>query len=229
VPRPGKTPRRRLGWLGPALLALGVAAAGVGIWYIRAAAPLAGAVIDTFDIGSGGKIVINAEAGSGDRAFVSVYDGDALRWQELIPHYAGRAGRPAVSWSTRGHVMSVRVERDHREELWALGLPDGEKGGALFLAPEHEPIAAQLAVELPAEKDVPLSVHDDTRSFELVSGPGWHQLVGIDLPTGKALWKLELGPEPITRLGVADGRVDVDQGAARRQIDVRDGHDAKPT
>lgn len=217
-----KEPRRRLGWLGPALLAVGLAAGGTGIWYIRAAKPHPGAVIDTIPIGGGAKIVVSAEEG-GDHSFIGVYDGDQLRWQQLIPHYAGRAGRPAVSWSDAGHVLSVRVERDGRQELWALGLPDGEKGGALFLAPEHEPLMSQLDLETPEDKSLPLSFHDGVRSYELVEGPGWHQIVGIDLPTGKALWKIELGRETVTRVELNGGQIDLYQGEELRRINPFNG------
>lgn len=229
-----KVPRRRLGWLGPAILAVGVAGAAAGIWYIRAAKPVPGAVIDTIPIDGGAKIVVRAEDG-GEHSFVELWDGSGeLRWSQFIPHYAGRAGRPAVSWGQ--NVMSVRVERDNRQELWALGLPDGSKGGALFLAPEHEPIPPQLLLEKPEEATLPLSFHDGVRSYELVGGPGWHQIIAIDLRTGKALWKIELGKELVTRVAIVGGQIDLYQGEEWRRINPFNGRwyyprsdQAKPT
>src|SRR4029079_17010401 len=46
-----------------------------------------------------------------------------------------------------------------------------------------------------------------------VSGSDWHQLVAIDLASGRALWAQELGPVPVRAGGVSDGQVWIDQGA----------------
>lgn len=230
---PPVTPRRRLGWLGPAIIAVGVAVGGLGVWYIKHARPAPGETVDTVALDGGLRIVIRAEAG-GEHSFVEVWAGDELRWTQFIPHYAGRAGRSAIAWSA--NTMSVRVERDGREEVWALGLPDGTKGGSLFLAPEHEPIPPQLAFEKPEEATVPLTLRDGIRSYELVSGPGWHQIIAIDLPTGKALWKIELGPEVVTKVAIIGGQIDLYQGSEWRRINPFNGRwyypgsgQAKPT
>ena len=59
---------------------------------------------------------------------------------------------------------------------------------------------------------MPLTLHDGAHSYELVEGPGWHQVIAIDLPTGKARWKLELGKEPITHVAIANGALEITQG-----------------
>ena len=52
------------------------------------------------------------------------------------------------------------------------------------------------------------------------------KLVGIDLPTGRALWSRELGRAPVLRAGVAYGVVWVDQGAGLVYYSARSGADA---
>jgi len=190
--------RSRLGWLGPVLVIFGLGVGSAGAWYYAVAAPREGDIIDTIGVDASTFFVVRAEA-DGDRAFLELHDTSAqseLQWQALIPHYAGSAGRRGVSWGQG--VVTVRVERGGEEELWVLAMASAAKVASLRLAPEHEPIPMQVAE--------PLSVSDGERTYELVSAPDWHQLVAIDLKTGQALWKQDLGAKPYASMRVV-GRI----------------------
>lgn len=193
--------RSRLGWLGPAIVLVGAAVAALGVWYVVHARPSAGAVIDTIAIDDRRALVVRAEAG-GERAFVELRDGDVVTWQALVPHYGGHPGAPGIAWSPT--AVSVRVVRDGHAELFALAMHDASKLGGMRLAPEHGPI-----VDDPAS---PVTLTDHIRTYEVVSGPDWHQLAAIDLKSGRALWSRELGPAPVRAGGVAPDVVWVDQG-----------------
>ena len=209
-----RTSRRALGWLGPAIVLVGAAVAGLGGWYVVHARPSAGAVIDTIAIDERRSLVVRAEAG-GDRAFVELRDGDEVKWQALVPHYAGRPGAPGVAWSPT--AVSVRVIRDGHAELFALAMHDASKLGGMRLAPQHDKM-----VEDPAS---PVTITDHVRSYELVAGPDWHQLVAIDLASGKGLWLRELGPDPIRAAGVDRHGVWIEQGTRRRTFAPLTGTD----
>ena len=51
-------------------------------------------VIDTISIDATHSVVVRAESG-GDRSFLELREGDAVKWQALIPHYIGDHARPA--------------------------------------------------------------------------------------------------------------------------------------
>src|SRR5262245_29236914 len=110
--------RSHLGWLGPAIVLIGAAVAGLGVWYIVRAKPKPGPVIDTIAI-DGGKLVVRAEDG-GERSFLELRAGEELKWQALIPHYVGAPGRPGIAWSA--NAVTVRVERHGRAEVFAFSL-----------------------------------------------------------------------------------------------------------
>jgi hypothetical protein len=197
--------RSRLGWLGPAIVLVGVAVAGLGGWYVVHARPSAGPVIDTIAIDGRQTLVIRGET-KGDRAFVELRDGDEVKWQALVPHYAGRRGSPGIAWSST--AVSVRVIRNGHAELFALAMHDASKLGGMRLAHQHGAV-----VDDPVS---PVTLTDHVRSYEIVSGADWHQLVAIDLTSGKAQWYRELGPAPVRAGGVEPGGVWIDQGAGRR-------------
>lgn len=202
----------RLGWLGPAIVLVGAAVAGLGAWYIVHARPAAGAVVDTIAIDGDRALVVRAEAG-GERAFVELHEGGELRWQALVPRYGGRPGAPGVAWSAT--AVSVRVIRDGRAELFALTMRDASKLGGMQLAPDHGPIAT--------DAPGPVTLTDHVRSYEVVSGPDWHQVVAVDLGRGRALWSAELGPAPVRAGGLDEGKLWIDQGNGRRYFDVLTG------
>lgn len=203
---------RWLGYLGPAILIVGAAAAGAAVWYMEHARPEAGAVIDTIVIDPTHTVVLRAEAG-GDRSFIEVHEGDKLKWQALIPHYAGEPGRPAIAWSDVS--ITVRVERGPSAEVFAFERGKAAKIGGLRLAVEHEPITTQPTG--------PITLTDHVRSYELVGGAGWNQIIAIDLHTGKGVWKDDLGPEPITAGGIDEHGIWLQQGQNRRVLDPATG------
>jgi hypothetical protein len=206
--------RAHLGWIGPAIVGIGVAVGALGAWYMVHARPAPGAEIDRIAIDDRHALVVRAEAG-GDRAFVELRDDQAVVWQALVPRYGGRPGAPGIAWSPT--AVSVRVIRDGHAELFALSMHDASKLGGMRLAPDHGPIAA------PA--DGPVTLTDHERSYEIVSGPDWHQLVAIDLASGHALWARELGPAPVRTGGVTPGRVWIDQGAGPHIFAALTGRD----
>ncbi|HEX2685214.1 MAG TPA: hypothetical protein VHN14_01285 [Kofleriaceae bacterium] len=204
--------RSRLGWLGPAIVLVGAAVSAVGVWYIVHARPSAGAVIDTIAIDDHHALVVRAEAG-GDRAFVELREDDVVTWQALVPPYGGHPGVRGIAWSPTS--VSVRVIRDGYAELFALAMHDASKLGGVRLAPQHGQI-----VDDPAS---PVTLTDHVRSYEVVSGPDWHQLVAIDLRSGRALWYRELGAAPVRAGGVTQDRVWIDQGTGPRFFGVLTG------
>jgi hypothetical protein len=192
--------RTRLGWLGPVIVIVGAAVAALGVWYMVHARPEPGDVVDRVPIDGQRALIVRSERRS-DRAFVELHDGDQLLWQAMVPRYQGGPGRPGIAWG--GSAVSVRVIRNGRAELFALALHDAAKLGGMQLAPNHGPI-----VDDPAS---PVTLTDHIRSYEVVSGADWHQLVAIDLTSGKALWRRELGQLPVRAGGAADGVVWIDQ------------------
>ena len=206
--------RRWLGYLGPAIVVLGILIAAVGVWYVRTAAPVAGAEFDRIAIDDTHAFVIRLDAKDPDRSFLELREKDDVKWQALIPHYAGAPGRPALAWSD--NIVTVRVERSGRAEVFAFTISTSAKVGALRLAPEHEPITTQ--------KQGPITLTDHIRSYEIASGPGWNQIVAIGLDTGKGVWKVDLGPEPITDGGVDGSSVWLVQGGKRLRLETATGH-----
>jgi hypothetical protein len=203
---------RRLGWLGPVIVLVGVAVAALGVWFMITSKPTPGEVIDTFVVDPHTSIVVRAEQG-GDRSFVELSADNEVRWQALIPRYAGRKGNPGVAWSPV--AVSVRVIRDERAEIFAVSMQDASKLGGIHLAAEHGPIARDATG--------PLTLTDHVRSYEIISGPDWHQLAAIDLNLGEPLWKRELGPAPIEAAAVEGGLVWVQQRGVKRHFRVFNG------
>jgi hypothetical protein len=214
TPAATATPARRshLGWLGIAIVALGVAASIAGALYVMHVRPKAGVVIDAIPIGPNAEVVIRAEDG-GSRNFLELHVDGKLRWQAYIPHYAGSKGRPAIAWGP--DTLTVRIERDGRAEVFAYSLDTAAKIGGFQLAFEHEPIQTQPTG--------PITLTDHLRSYEFVGGPDWHQLIAVNLGTGTGVWKVDLGPAPVTDGGVKDGTVWVQQGSVRRAFDAVTG------
>jgi hypothetical protein len=205
-------PRRRLGWLGPAIAIAGAAIAGLGTWYMASARPEVGAVIDTIRIDDRASFVVRAEEG-GDRNFVELREGDRLVWRALVPPYAGRPGVPGIAWNRI--AVSVRVLRNRRAEVFALSRGNAAKLGGFRLAPGQGP--AVIATH------GPVTLTDHVRSYEIVGGDGWHQLVAFDLSTGEGTWKQDLGAAPIDDGGIEHDIVWLLQAGRKRTFRVADG------
>ena len=205
--------RRWLGYLGPAIVVLVILVAAVGVWHVRTAAPVAGAEFDRIPIDATRTFVIRLDAKDPRRSFLELREGDDVKWQALIPHYAGAPGRPAIAWSD--NIVTVRVERDGRAEVFAFTISTSAKVGALRLAPEHEPITTQATG--------PITLTDHVRSYEIAGGPGWNQIVAIGLDTGKGVWKVDLGPEPVTAGGIDGSTLWLEQGGKRRRLETATG------
>ncbi len=196
--------KTRLGYLGPAILLVGLIVGAFGVWIIFKNKPEAGGVIDTLVIDSTTKIVIRAEAG-GPRAFVELQQDGGVKWQALVPPYAGGPGRVGVTWSDV--AVSVRVIRGDKAELFSLSRANGSKLGGMHLASEHDKIKLDATG--------PLSIGDGNRSYELVEGDGWNQITAVDQKLGTALWKKELGPTPITKGTVEGGQLILEQAGTK--------------
>ena len=207
----------RLGYLGPVIVAVGAAVAGVGTWYAIHARPRAGDTIESIDLGSGGTLLVRAEANGGERDFLELRYQDEVQWQALIPHYAGGPGRSGIAWGPT--AVTVRIERSGRAEVFALSMHDSTKLGGFRLAPEHEPITTQTSG--------PITLTDHIRSYELVGGTDWHEMVAVDLRTGNALWKTVLGKSPITAGGVTGADLWLVQDGQKRHFNVFTGREDK--
>lgn len=204
--------RRRLGWLGPVIVLVGAAVAALGVWYMVTARPKPGAVIDTIAIGDDRALVVRAEADS-ERNFIELREGKRTLWQALVPPYAGRPGAPGLAWNDV--AVSVRVIRNGRPEVFAIAMTNGSKLGGFRLAPGKTAVRKATAG--------PVTLTDHERSYEIVSGDGWNELVAIDLGTGQARWRQDLGPGLIEAGGIDGNLVWLRQRGQRREFAKHDG------
>lgn len=209
--------RVRLGWLGPALVLLGVAVAAVGIVYMIVARPAAGAEIHSLRVSDKATLVVRAEAG-GERNFVELVRDGRVVWQSIVPMYAGRRDAPGIAWNDV--AVSVRIIRNRRAEIFALSMKDGSKLGGFGLAPELGEVVPQTAG--------PVTLTDHVRSYEIVAGAGWHHVVAFDLTTGRALWSHDLGATPISAGRIEGGAVVLVQGGATRRFETATGIERPP-
>ena len=209
------TKGRRIGWIGIVLFGVGAAIAVLGAWYVLHARPKVGETIDTIQIDPDTKFIISAEAGDGVRSFIELNHAGETVWQALIPHYAGEKGRPAIAWNNK--AVTVRVDRGNHAEVFALSMESAAKLGGFKLAPDHEPTTTQ--------KTGPITVTDHIRSYELIGTDKWHELVAVDLNTGKALWAADLGHWLVTDAGVETPYVWVIQAKQKRWYNVLNGNE----
>lgn len=206
--------RTRLGWLGPVIVLVGVVAAGLAVWFMIASKPEAGAIVDTFALDKTHALVVRAEAG-GERNFVELRDGDRVVWQAIVPAYAGRPGAPGVAWNDL--AVSVRVIRDGRAEIFAVALSNGSKLGGFKLAPGKGKVTKQTTG--------PVTLTDHVRSYEIVAGVGWAEIVAIDLATGQALWRHELEGAAVEAGGIDHEFVWIRQAGRTRRFRAVDGNE----
>ena len=207
--------KRRLGWLGPAIVLVGVAVAALGVWVMTTQRPKPGAVLDTIPIGGTRALIVRAEEDS-DRNFIELRDGEKVVWQALVPPYAGRPGAPGLAWNDL--AVSVRVIRNGRAEVFAIAMTNGSKLGGFKLAPGKGTVTKAASG--------PVTLTDHVRSYEVVSGAGWNQLVAIDLGTGEARWRHDLDGAAIEAGGVENGVVWIRQAGRVRRFRAVDGADS---
>jgi outer membrane protein assembly factor BamB len=209
--------RRRLGWLGPVIVAVGVVVALFLGSRVITGKPQAGAVIDTIVVNERTTLVVRAEADGGERNFVERHEAtngeDKLIWQAVTPPYAGRPGAPGIAFNDK--TVTVRVIRGGRAEVFALAAHDAGKLGGFKLAPGKGPVVKQTSG--------PVTLSDHVRSFELVEGTGWHQVVAVDLDSGDGVWKQDLAGDAIEAAGIDQDRVWIQQHGTRRLFRARDG------
>lgn len=212
--------RRRLGWIGIAIVLVGVLVAVGGLYLMITNRPEVGEVIDTIAIDANRSLIVRNEQG-GDRNFVELVEHGEPKWRALVPPYAGRPGAPGIAWGQG--TVTVRVIRDGRAEVFALAMSNAHKLGGFKLAPGKGSVVKQSRG--------PVTLTDHVRSYELVVGAGWSQLVAIDLATGEALWKQDLGEGPIDDARIEGGAVWIEQAGTRRAFAVGDGieRSANPT
>lgn len=204
----------RLGWLGPAIVIVGTAVAGVGVYAIVTGRPEVGAVIDTIPIDEQSQLIVRAEDG-GDRNFVELHEHGELKWRALTPTYGGRPGASGIAWNDT--AITVRVIRDGRAEIFAIARANAAKLGGFKLAPGKGTVTPQ--------QQGPVTLTDHERSYELVEGESWRQLVAFDLSTGKDVWVVELGTAAVTDAKIDGGVVSVTQAGVQRGFDARDGRE----
>jgi len=198
-------------WLGPGIVIAGAMVAGVAVLYWRSVRPVPGEEIDRVPCGAL-TMVVRAEQGS-ENSYLELRDHDQLVWDTLLPHYAGSHGRPAITCGPT--AATVRIERSGRAEVFGFLLQNGEKIGGFRLATEHEPIATQTTG--------PITLGDQRRSYEFVGGADWHQVIAVDLETGKGVWKADLGSVPVAEAAVEGSRLRIRQGSETRLLDVTTG------
>lgn len=204
----------RLGWLGPAIVIVGVGVAAAGAYAIVIGRPDPGAVIDRMTVDPHTEIVVRAENG-GERNFVELLEDGELKWRALTPTYAGRTGASGIAWNNI--AISVRVIRDGRAEIFALARENAAKLGGFKLAPGKGAVIKQVTG--------PVTLTDHERSYELVEGAGWHQLVAFDLSTGLGVWLADLSAAPIDDAKLVGDTLWVTQNGVRRGFNSRDGRE----
>lgn len=178
-------PRRASGrWLAPTVLALGVAIGGLGVWFMLHARPTEDDYYEVFALDDHTAVALRHERGSA-RSFLELVElGRGVRWQALIPPYAGRPGAIAIAASPT--AITVRVKRDGKDELWALSTEDSEKLGQVQLLPG----APRAGAKPPAV----ITVSDLQQSFELVGDDAHATAVtAIHLADGVAQWHVDVG------------------------------------
>lgn len=209
--------RTRLGWLGPAIVILGVVVALCGLYVMIVGRPQTGAVLDRIHVDDHRELVVRAEAG-GERNFVELVENGELVWSALVPAYGGRPGAPGIAWGQG--AVTVRVIREGRAEIFALAMTNASKLGGFKLAPGKGRVEKQTTG--------PVTLTDHVRSYEIVGGAGWTELVGIDLATGNGIWRVDLGALPVDAAGLSDdGVIWIEQRGDRRTFSTHDGTEAR--
>jgi hypothetical protein len=175
---------------------IGIAGAAFGIWFMMHSRPTAGTYVDAVALDETSYIAVRAQDGT-DRNFIDVVVRDQLKWQALIPHYAGRVGAPAIGVAR--DAMTVRIARTGHSEVFGMSLLNASKLGSLQLGKDRPDSVTGHCGEV-------ITLTADGRSFELISSDGNNAIAAIDVSTGLSQWQKPLGATPIVDAGV-DGTV----------------------
>lgn len=188
MPAMTKPPRASGKWLAPVLLAVGVAVAIAGAWVMKTSRAKAGAYFEVLATDGPYAVALRRQDGV-DRAFVELIEiGKGVRWQALIPPYAGTPTAPGLAASPT--AVTVRVARNGHDELWALSTEDSEKLGQLHL----EPGPAATGVRAPGV----VTVADAVDSYEFSGATDRAtSVVAIELARGAPLWRVVLPPRTV--------------------------------
>ncbi|MCE9576371.1 MAG: hypothetical protein K8W52_24700 [Deltaproteobacteria bacterium] len=209
-----KPPRASGKWLAPTLLGIGVTVGVLGIWVMVSARVHAGAYFEVLATDGPYAVALRHQDDS-PRVFLELIEiGHGVRWQAMVPPYAGTPTAPGLAASP--NAITVRVRRDGRDELWAMATRDAEKLGQLGL----EPGAAAPGVLPPAV----VTVADNVQSFEFAGAPDRATtIVGIELAIGSPKWRIELGKVSVRGAWLDDKTLWIDTGAAPLAIDRATG------
>lgn len=209
-----KPPRASGKWLAPTVLGIGVTVGVLGIWVMVRSRVHAGAYFEVLATDGPYAVALRHQDDS-SRDFLELVEiGHGVRWQALVPLYAGTPTAPGLAASP--NAITVRVRRDGRDELWAMSTRDAEKLGQLGL----EPGAEAPGVRPPAV----VTVADAVQSFEFAGAPDRATtIVGIELANGAPKWRIELGSVTVRGAWLDDTTLWIDTGAAPMGIDRATG------
>ncbi len=201
-------------WLAPTLLAIGLAVGGLGVWVMVSSRVHAGAYFEVLATDGPYAVALRHHDDS-PRAFLELIEiGHGVRWQAMVPPYAGTPTAPGLAASPT--AITVRIRRDGRDELWAMSTRDAEKLGQPGLVPG----APAPGVQPPAV----VTVADSVQSFEF-AGAVDHEtsVVGIELAVGAPKWRIELGKVSVRGAWLDAKTLWIDTGAAPLGIDRATG------
>jgi hypothetical protein len=209
-----KSPRASGKWLAPLILGVGVAVAALGVWVMVSSRAHAGAYYEVLATDGPYAVALRHQDGS-NRSFVELIEtGKGVRWQAMVPQYAGSP--TAIGLAASPTAITVRVTRNGQDELWALSTEDSEKLGQLGLVPG----GPAPGVQPPAV----VTVADAVQSFEFAGAPDRAtSVVGIELATGAPKWRVELGPISVRGAWLADKTLWIDTSGGPKGLDRATG------
>jgi hypothetical protein len=206
-------PRHRLGWLGPLLVIIGLAGGAFGIWWMQQVRPVAGKVIDAIALGDDAYVVIRDQQGS-SRNFLEMIVAGNVKWQTMIPPYAGRLGSPAIGVGP--DTLSVRLVRNGHSEVFGLSISNASKVGSFKIAADRPASPTGHCGKV-------ITLTNGSLSFEVVEGDGWNDIAAVDVTTGVPIWSAKLGAATILDGGFVDDVVWLWNGTATLAFALADG------
>lgn len=203
--------KKRLGWLGPVVVVVGIAVGSVGIWWMKQSRPVPGPYIDVLALDAEWAVAVREQLGSAN-AFVELrHASRGLVWRALIPPYAGSPQSLALAGSST--AIAVRFVRGRQEHLWALHTLTGKKMGSVHLG---DALGA-----------APVRTFGDGKiAFQVVRNTDGYALSAIDLGVGSELWRKSIGADPVFAATITGDAVVLargSDGAARTALRRNDG------